>query len=142
MDRNGNAYLADFGLLPIVLEFRAVPYLSTTIGSSVRWAAPELFQIPDAASAPPLQLSMDSDIYSFSSVMLQVLSGNVPYHTFKRDEQVLYAVARTIKPDRPQASNLTDNYWEFIQVCWSPRRENKRPSATDVSTFLATQHLS
>ncbi|KAF8842581.1 kinase-like protein [Paxillus ammoniavirescens] len=142
MDRNGNAYLADFGFLPVVLEFRVAPYLSTAIGSSVRWAAPELFEIPDAANAPPLQLTMHSDIYSFGSIMLQVLSGSVPYYAIKRDEQVLYAVARTIKPDRPQSSNVTDSYWEYIQLCWSPRRENRRPSATDVSTFLATQHLS
>jgi hypothetical protein len=46
MDTNGNAYLADFGFLPIVLEFRTAPYLSTAIGSSVRWAAPELFEFP------------------------------------------------------------------------------------------------
>jgi serine/threonine protein kinase len=76
MDKNGNAYLADFGFLPVVLEFRVAPYLSTTIGGSVRWAAPELFEIPDAANAPPLQLTMHSDIYSFGSIMLQVSSSS------------------------------------------------------------------
>ncbi|KIJ09447.1 hypothetical protein PAXINDRAFT_102242 [Paxillus involutus ATCC 200175] len=60
VDTNGNVYLADFGFFPMVLEFRSAPYLSTTIGSSVRWAAPELFEIPDTADAPPLQLSMQS----------------------------------------------------------------------------------
>ncbi|KIK91331.1 hypothetical protein PAXRUDRAFT_830937 [Paxillus rubicundulus Ve08.2h10] len=140
MDTKGNAYLADFGFLPIVLGFRAAPYVSTAIGNSVRWAAPELFEPPETNDGPPLQLSMQSDIYSFGSIMLQVLTGDIPYHTITRDDQVLYAIARTIKPDRPEISMITDEHWEFIQRCWSSRRENKRPSATDVSAFLATQH--
>ncbi|KAF8835361.1 kinase-like protein [Paxillus ammoniavirescens] len=140
MDSRGNAYLADFGFLPVVLEFRAAPYVSTAIGNSVRWAAPELFELPETNDGPPLQLSMPSDIYSFGSIMLQVLSGDIPYHTITRDDQVLYAIARNIKPDRPETSMVTDEHWEFIQRCWSSRRENKRPSATDVSAFLAIQH--
>ncbi|KIJ07581.1 hypothetical protein PAXINDRAFT_19238 [Paxillus involutus ATCC 200175] len=152
MDTKGNAYLADFGLLPIVLELRTALSLSTAIGSSVRWAAPELFEVSESTNGPPLQLSLQSDIYSFGSIMLQVghraiwrvaqlilaqvLSGDIPYHTIKGDNQVLYVIAKAIKPDRPQTPNVTDEYWEFIQRCWSSRRENKRPSATDVSTFL------
>ncbi|KAF9228887.1 kinase-like protein [Gyrodon lividus] len=138
MDTNGNAYLTDFGLFPIVLEFRSAPYLSTAIGSSVRWAAPELFQVPDTDDGTTLQLSLRSDIYSFGSVMLQVFSGNIPYHTIKRDDQVLYAIARGIKPPRAQTSFMTDQHWEFIQQCWMSVQENKRPSAADVSAFLAT----
>jgi len=142
MDMNGNAYLADFGLLSIVLEFRSVPYVSTAIGSSVRWAAPELFEVPDKDDGTTLQLSMPSDIYSFGSVMLQVLSGNTPYHEIKRDDQVLYAIARGMKPPRPPTSHMTDKCWEFIQQCWTSLQENKRPSAIDVSAFLATQRPS
>ncbi|KIJ10909.1 hypothetical protein PAXINDRAFT_16131 [Paxillus involutus ATCC 200175] len=155
MDTKGNAYIADFGLLPIILEFRTAPYLSTAIGTSVRWAAPELFEVPDTANGPLLQLTMQSDIYSFGSVMLQVghrailhvaqlilaqvLSGSIPYHTIKRDDQVLYAIAKGLKPPRPDTPNVTDKHWDFIEQCWSSRQENKRPSATDVSAFLATQ---
>ncbi|KAF9228879.1 kinase-like protein [Gyrodon lividus] len=138
MDTNGNAYLTDFGLFPIVLEFRSAPYLSTAIGSSVRWAAPELFQVSDTDDGTTFQLSLRSDIYSFGSVMLQILSGNIPYHTIKRDDQVLYAIARGIKPPRAQTSFMTDQHWEFIQQCWTSVQENKRPSAADVSAFLAT----
>ncbi|KIK81468.1 hypothetical protein PAXRUDRAFT_832835 [Paxillus rubicundulus Ve08.2h10] len=140
MDTKGNAYLADFGFLPIMLEFRSAPYLSTAVGSSVRWAAPELFEVPDAANGPSLQLSIQSDIYSFGSIMLQVLSGNIPYHAVKRDDQVLYAIAKGMKPPQPETPNVTDKDWEFIQQCWSPHKENKRPSATDVSAFLAMQY--
>jgi len=141
MDRKGNAYLADFGFLPVVLDFRTAPYLSTAIGNSVRWAAPELFEIPDTTDGPPLQLTMQSDIYSLGSIILQVLSGDVPYHEIKRDDQVLYAIAQGMKPSRPETSNVTDEHWEYIQQCWSSRRENRRPSAIDVSAFLTSQRL-
>ncbi|KIJ10816.1 hypothetical protein PAXINDRAFT_172037 [Paxillus involutus ATCC 200175] len=140
MDRKGNAYLADFGFLPVVLDFRTAPYLSTAIGNSVRWAAPELFEIPDTTDGPPLQLTVQSDIYSLGSIILQVLSGDIPYHEIKRDDQVLYAIAQGMKPSRPETSNVTDEQWEYIQQCWSSRRENRRPSATEVYAFLTSQH--
>ncbi|KIK97054.1 hypothetical protein PAXRUDRAFT_137135 [Paxillus rubicundulus Ve08.2h10] len=141
MDRKGNAYLADFGFLPVVLDFRTAPYLSTAIGNSVRWAAPELFEIPETPDGPPLQLTMQSDIYSLGSIILQVLSGDIPYYEIQRDDQVLYAIAQGMKPSQPDISSVTDEQWEYIQQCWSSRRENRRPSAKDVSVFLTSQRL-
>ncbi|KIJ63426.1 hypothetical protein HYDPIDRAFT_113435 [Hydnomerulius pinastri MD-312] len=133
---NGTAYLADFGLLPIVLEFRSAPYLSTAIGGAVRWAAPELFEVSETGDDTKLQWTMRSDIYSFGSLMLQVLSGNIPYHEIKRDEQVLFAIAKGTKPPRPQNSRVKDEHWAFIQQCWSSLEENRRPSAREISLFL------
>ncbi|KIK92681.1 hypothetical protein PAXRUDRAFT_13093 [Paxillus rubicundulus Ve08.2h10] len=138
MDTNSNAYLADFGFLPIVPGPRTAPYLLTAIGSSVRWAAPWLFEISESANGPQLQLTMQIDLYLFGSIMLQVLFGNIPYHAVKRDDQVLYTIAKGTRS--PETSNVADKHWEFIQQCWSSRQENKHPYATDISAFLAAHN--
>jgi serine/threonine protein kinase len=82
---DGRACLADFGLSTMVLEFFGPSYLTSSIKGNIRWAAAELFDVPededDEASA---SLSIECDIYSFGSIVLQVRSnlifhGKVPF---------------------------------------------------------------
>lgn len=50
-------------------------YLTSTVMGSVRWAAPELFEIEEEHhSEEPVHVvpSPQSDVYSFGSTMLQV----------------------------------------------------------------------
>jgi serine/threonine protein kinase len=100
-------------LSTIQAEFQGTSYFTSSIGGAVRWTAPELYHVPEDSSeneedleAPADKLSEQSDIYSFGCVMLQVskplptpmaadfrfdktLSGRVPYHTIRRDTQVI-----------------------------------------------------
>jgi serine/threonine protein kinase len=67
IDENGNAFVADHGILIFCAELHGTSY----IRSNVRWAAPENFQVPeDDESMNSPQLA--SDIYSFGCIMLQV----------------------------------------------------------------------
>ena len=75
---NGRACLADFGLSTIVVEFIGTSYLTSTIKGNIRWAAAELFEVPedneeDEAAVP---LSTKCDIYSLGSIALQVSHSN------------------------------------------------------------------
>jgi serine/threonine protein kinase len=71
---NGRACLADFGLSTMILEFTTPSYLTTSIRGNIRWAAAELFEIPedDEENEAAVSLSTECDIYSFGSVTLQV----------------------------------------------------------------------
>ena len=71
---NGKACLSDFGLSRIFLEVTDCSYLTSTVRGSVRWAAPELFQIGEEQQKESIHIlpSPQSDIYSFGSTMLQV----------------------------------------------------------------------
>ncbi|KAG1747993.1 kinase-like domain-containing protein [Suillus paluster] len=44
---NGRACLADFGLSTIILEFIGTSYFTSSIKGNIRWAAAELFEVPD-----------------------------------------------------------------------------------------------
>jgi len=71
---NGRACLADFGLSTIVTEFIGTSYLTSTIKGNIRWAAAELFEVPedDEEDEATVSLSTECDIYSFGSIALQV----------------------------------------------------------------------
>ncbi|OJA09211.1 hypothetical protein AZE42_00662 [Rhizopogon vesiculosus] len=128
----GRAHLADFGLSIILEEHDMV---SHSVTGAARWAAPELFTLFEN-EAPGNFLSLQSDMYSFGSIMFQILSGVIPYHKFK-DNHVITAITRGIKPPRPQDPHISDQHWNFIQKCWLPlESKHLRPSARDAYNFL------
>ena len=72
---DGRACLADFGLSTIVMEFIGPSYLTSTIRGNIRWAAAELFEVPeDDVEEAAVSLSTECDVYSFGSITLQVSS--------------------------------------------------------------------
>jgi serine/threonine protein kinase len=116
-----------------------------------RWAAPELTLLTGHADVRDLP-SLQSDIYSFGSIMfhvslalwlerlrptqLQILSGLMPYHGLSNN-QVIGAIARGERPLRPENLQISDRHWNFIQRCWLPFEARLfRPSADDACEFL------
>ncbi|KAJ8591220.1 kinase-like protein [Rhizopogon salebrosus TDB-379] len=132
IDEKGNAFVADHGILTICSELSGTSY----IRSNVRWAAPENFIIPEdeeSASSPQLP----SDIYSFGCIMLQVLTGKVPYSECRSDHQVVVLILRGKKPARPVNPYVENSLWDFIQRCW--RDAEHRHSAEVVVEFVHNQ---
>lgn len=66
IDSDRNAYVADHGILTMCSELSGTSY----IRSNVRWAAPELFEVPENEESLAPQPA--SDIYSFGCIILQV----------------------------------------------------------------------
>ncbi|KAF7964560.1 hypothetical protein HWV62_5692 [Athelia sp. TMB] len=96
---------------------------------NVRWAAPELFQVPDDGSVPTV--NTHSDVYSYGSVTLEILSGNVPFSYLLRDAQVVMEVFKGVKPRRPATPFMTNALWDFISQCWRDEPQ-ARPDAEEL----------
>ncbi|KIM76337.1 hypothetical protein PILCRDRAFT_826319 [Piloderma croceum F 1598] len=114
-DDEGKALLADFGLSNVVFEACGPSYVTSSIGGSVRWAAPEHFYISDGDRVSTV--TTHGDIYSYGSVVLQALSGKLPYHYIAKDSEVLITLHHGTHPPRPE--DLADNHWELITRCWA-----------------------
>ncbi|KAG1744298.1 kinase-like protein, partial [Suillus lakei] len=132
--RNGRACLADFGLSTIILEFIGTSYFTSSIQGNVRWIAAELFDVPEGNEA---SLGTECDIYSFGSIILQVLTCKVPYYNLKRDIAVMGQVAKGVKPEPPKESQISPRHWEFIQRCWSSPAS--RPLVGEIVAFVARE---
>ncbi|KAH0828154.1 WD40-repeat-containing domain protein [Lanmaoa asiatica] len=106
---------------------------------TLRWTAPELLDLrisEDEAEPSVITPTKHSDVYSFGGVMLQVLTGKVPYHYYTREAQVLHAVSRGMAPKRPSSALVTERRWMFIQWCWSTVDAfQSRPSGEDIVEF-------
>ncbi|KAJ7819194.1 TKL/TKL-ccin protein kinase [Mycena olivaceomarginata] len=143
IDDEGKAKLCDFGLSSIVVEFCGTSSLTSCIGGAVRWADASLYSLSaddsdDAAQEPPT-LTPRSDIYSFGSVTLEILSGRMPYFYIKTDAQVVIEIHKGNKPRRPTNQFVTDTQWAFIQRCWAANAE-ERPDAEEVGRAMRALH--
>lgn len=71
IDGQGKACLGDFGMSTIIAIYEGSnSFLSTSIGGAIRWADVQLYSYDQEGYFPTL--NVNTDIYSFGSVMLQV----------------------------------------------------------------------
>ncbi|OJA11577.1 hypothetical protein AZE42_07511, partial [Rhizopogon vesiculosus] len=61
------------------MEFMGTSYVTSTIKGNIRWAAAEIFEVPEdnEEDEAAVSLSTECDIYSFGSIALQVPYYNV-----------------------------------------------------------------
>ncbi|CAA7262791.1 unnamed protein product [Cyclocybe aegerita] len=135
LDDDLHVQLCDFGLSSLLLEGcqedseSVLSAYTSHLGGSVRWADSYLFRSFEDDTVPVIGTS--SDVYSFGSVMLEVLSGRMPYHYLRTDHQVVIQLHQGIKPRRPATSFVNDSQWDLIQQCWKEPPE-RRPSAEEL----------
>lgn len=149
IDDEGRARLCDFGLSRTVADFQGTQYLTSNLGGALRWMDPVLLQCGADGDEKPIGLSTGTDVYSLGSVMLQVrlslsdssrnahklllqiLSGEVPYHYCKVEPEVINRMYKGETPRRPVSTTIADAPWAVIQRCWDSDH-SRRPSARDV----------
>ena len=126
IDETHRARLADFGLLTIISGTTklATPSSSFTHGGTYRWMSPELFA-PDKFGLADSRRTEHSDCYAFGMVILEVLTGQVPFSGYN-DMTVVTKVVDGERPERPQGPErvwFTDDLWEMLGQCWLPQPE-------------------
>ena len=70
------------------------------------------------------------------TILLQVLTGKVPFSECRSDHQVTVKILRGNKPARPTL-HIEDCLWDFILTCWL--EAERRPSAKDALDFIQNQ---
>ncbi|KAG1841652.1 kinase-like domain-containing protein [Suillus subalutaceus] len=133
IDSNRKAYLADFGLSRTMKKSIGKTYLANMSchPGAVRWTAPELLSGEESASAATTQ----SDMYSFGSIMLQVLTGHIPWWDLAKDTAVLLKVIGGEIHPRPNICYVTGQQWDFMTCCWSTTPID-RPPAEEAIQFV------
>ncbi|KAJ8594401.1 kinase-like protein [Rhizopogon salebrosus TDB-379] len=130
---DGHARLTDFGLSSVVNAGEDLTYLAVTTRrpGALRWAAPELVVKDNDHIAP----TFESDIYSFGSIMLQTLSGRLPWSEIKNLHCITIKLYEECLPQRPESLPILDAHWDFIMLCMNLVVES-RPSAAEVMEWV------
>ncbi|OAX32372.1 kinase-like protein [Rhizopogon vinicolor AM-OR11-026] len=130
IDRRGDAYVTDFGLSAILAECDDLPFDAHHPGS-VRCAAPELINLlTDEEAGKPTTCS---DVYSFGSVALEVLSREPPYYWLEDPLHVMSARYNGVQPIASNSS-IDKQYVPFLEECWS--RPLERPTVDRILSYV------
>ena len=127
IDEDGNARLADFGLLIFVSD-PTNPTVSSSYApaGTTRWMSPELLD-PEQFGPKDGRPTKESDCYALGMVIYEVLSGKTPF-ALDRDYVVMRKVLEGKRPERPQGVEgvrFTDYLWHILQLCWAHRPEGR-----------------
>ena len=134
IDQAGNARIADFGLLTIILDpanpLDSAPY---TQRGMARWMSPELID-PQRFGFKDSCPTTSSDCYALGMVIYETICGHIPFHDDPDSE--IGALVRVLGGELPPREDLfADNLWKMLKKCWSSNPK-KRPSIGDVLQFL------
>ncbi|KAG1906932.1 kinase-like domain-containing protein [Suillus fuscotomentosus] len=122
INAEGMACLVDFGLSTVIgggLEGGSSIAPSSCRPGAIRWTAPELLGDPEISYLP----TPKSDIYSFGSVMLQILSNRFPWYTDRGIMAEFRIIAKLLvgtTPPRPDDPCISEKHWALISECWRP----------------------
>ncbi|KAG1733216.1 kinase-like domain-containing protein [Suillus paluster] len=137
LDGSGRVYIAYFGRLSKIFAQTQTSTSGSANAFELRYIAPELLApIADAGASRP---SRAGDIYSFGCLMIQVLSGKIPYEWIHDPNEVLPERVKSTQPFRlTQETNET--HLTFGQQCLSVKSD-ARPSIEDVFCFFVVQNV-
>ena len=137
IDNDGNARLADFGLLTIVSDSTHAETTTTSEGSgTIRWMSPELLD-PEEFGSKNGRPTKESDCYALGMVILEVLTGQAPF-PYCTAPVVMRKIIKGERPDRPQGPEavwFTDDLWGLLKQCWSSE-PRLRPTVESVLEHL------
>ncbi|KAF7986174.1 hypothetical protein HWV62_38570 [Athelia sp. TMB] len=133
----GVACIIDFGLSVIQVEFDGTHYLTSNVGGAMRYRAPELMpglETSELSSFKP-KLTTACDIWSLGCVVLEILSGEIPYFNIP-DICLMLNILRGNIPDRPENPALDDEFWGYIKEMWG-NSSCERPEVEEATKALA-----
>jgi len=122
------ACLCDFGRTTITGD---EDYSKSLIGSA-HWTAPELLEAPPDR---PIPISLESDIWAFGMVILEVITNDRPWGRL-RDFVVLRLVGNGLHPERDRNRGVSDYVWNEVLIpCWQ-HKPSERPDIQALQSVL------
>ena len=124
IEQDHHARWTDFGQL----TFEPDPTDSTVTTSlargTVRWMSPERFD-PERFGVQDSRTTKESDCYALGMVILEVLSGQVPFASSNYENVVVFKVLGGEQPERPQEAWFTNDVWGTLEGCWAPQPRDR-----------------
>ncbi|EJD40349.1 kinase-like protein, partial [Auricularia subglabra TFB-10046 SS5] len=120
VSKSHQAQLCDFGYASMKVDKGESLFQSSAAKGTWRWMAPELLSDDNPRHTKA------SDVWAYGCLLVEVLSGKVPYHEKVNDVPVIIAIARGEHPSRP--ADTDDNMWELMLSCWALDASDRPPA--------------
>ncbi|KAF8318141.1 kinase-like protein, partial [Clavulina sp. PMI_390] len=132
LDKDGIAYLCDFGLSRVRHEVSRTRTQRVN-GGFIRFLAPELASSP----AEKFRTTSESDIYSLAMLLFNLWSGERPFSHIELEWKVTVELVGGNRPKMPAGPRVhipkavEKQFWALVQQMWT-QKPKKRPTSHDV----------
>ncbi|KAG8981755.1 hypothetical protein FRB90_007034 [Tulasnella sp. 427] len=106
------AVIADFGLSQLV-DTESGLTTTKNIKGSYRYLSPELIE------AEGSRHTLSSDVWAFGCVVMEILTGHLPYPNAKNDFALTLALARKETPAQNITLEVTEPIRQLLNDCWA-----------------------
>ncbi|KAG8926019.1 hypothetical protein FRC03_009686 [Tulasnella sp. 419] len=133
VDNSGRACLCDFGMSQFIDESARITGFTTThanAGGTDRFLSPELLSDNPKTTT--------SDIWAFGCVVVQILTGQIPFEWITQKYAVIPAIMRGERPIKGRDGRVDQELWDCLEKCWTMDPED-RPEASSLQRELS-QH--
>ncbi|KAG8716734.1 hypothetical protein FRC09_015303 [Ceratobasidium sp. 395] len=139
IDANGSVKLSLMNSEPY-MAFGTQPTPSPSYSSDwprvSRWWSPDVFKNHQSLSL------VESDIWAFGCVMLEVITGTVPYSTFQEDPHLAYHIQAGNTPDSSLRRPPKTKLWkDVVRRCWATPRPTTAYMLNTLCDFLSREVL-
>ncbi|GFO13980.1 serine/threonine-protein kinase sty17 [Plakobranchus ocellatus] len=142
-DNDNTVKVADFGLTKLLQPLReqcdddecGCQRRMSACPPSIRWTAPELLARPTSHEGDSTSISTACDVYSFSMVMLEMLTMRDPFDEVGTEAEVIELVKSSGRPEIPANIDVIPQYLDLMKICWD-QRPSLRPAFKQVATKL------
>ncbi|KAF8736484.1 hypothetical protein AX14_014467 [Amanita brunnescens Koide BX004] len=120
---DGRPLLSDFGRSRIINQRG----FTTMVTGSIRYMAPEIiWQDGESGESDnddnflPI-VTKESDVYAFSMVAVEILSGQTPYPKIRNDNRITIGVPEGLRPRKEEyeLTSLHAKIWDILELCWA-----------------------
>ncbi|KAJ7818301.1 kinase-like domain-containing protein [Mycena olivaceomarginata] len=128
---DGSPAISGYGIFKVV---RQLTNTTSPFSSPIRFSAPECFSVEVGISSIR---TTPRDVYAFSMVALEILSGLEPYHHLPIEHTVFMHVLRGDRPIRTHMDQraVTNGIWRLFTSLWN-QNPAVRPGMSDVVSRL------
>ncbi|KAF9791978.1 kinase-like domain-containing protein, partial [Thelephora terrestris] len=156
INKDRRACIVDFGLTTVtgvgvqshsgtsptstISDDSLMPFVA---GGTQRWMSPELldpiqFGITEPEGDRPTR---QSDCYTLGMVIYEILCGAVPFEEIPAGYQVVDAILRGRRPEKPEGAarlGFKDELWTIVEQCWRENRD-ERPRVEEILSSPSAQ---
>ncbi len=127
-DEYGDAYLADFGIVRVTTSSDALTASGSLMGTPTYMSPEQVYG--------DKELDGRSDIYALGVILFQMLTGTVPYEADTPARMMMKHIMDPVPEIKRVRPDLPDDFEELIHKAMAKERNERYPSAKDLSSAL------
>ncbi|KZT36624.1 kinase-like protein [Sistotremastrum suecicum HHB10207 ss-3] len=128
------ACLTDFGLSKIDEVASSSTFSTSSFSATVRWMAREMAEaVSDDVFFLP---TVWTDIWAYGCVILEIITGQVPYYDKKNEPSVLVSIASGKSPKIPDNVSIRLELQDVMERCWL-KEPSERPSISEIAQQMS-----